>query len=1030
MQLITRNWTSIKTNVWKHRFSTVYNIRIPDNSIGSIFEGEDINNVFEDQKAKFKINASVGSVLINHSNGKMRYWHASANKDRLFEQPVLIENEENFQQFKASLAAKDLVEEATRSRPDTKWTLHCLTNLTIFVYPINDHPIGGPTVDWSRIKSNKALVSAVTDSNGRAYSDNLCLFRAISLMKGNRNTLEKSTKHYFYEYLNAKKLSEQSFEGISLTELPAVERIFHLSISVYALEDSDSESTTVAKLIHRSTTGFKEKLNLHLEASHYSWIKNLSLYTKSYRCSFCSKLLKTSAALKNHALSCSTDTTKFVYPYGEFKPVCGVFDMLEDAGVYVDQSRRYYPYYSVFDCESFQSSKNLPKDTETIHWESHHNLASVSLCSNVNGFTEPVCFVNDSGSEFSVVRRMLDYLTKLSELCYERLLISYSDVFTELDKQRQLAVRRENLANAYGSVEGVERKFDRLRAELQKYLRDLPVFGFNSGKYDIPLIKHHMLKYFQDNDEEVKYVIKKGTNHMCVQSERLRFLDITNYLAPGFSYSQYLKAMEVESGKFFWIHDKFTDLEVLNQTSFPKYEDFYSALKQKNITRDEYEYCKRVWDEKNMKTLRDLLIYYNNCDVKGFVEAISKQCEFFRTRKLDIKSAISIPGLSLQYLFQTKDSRAPIFMFGQKNRDLYDLIKSQIRGGLSMVYSRWQQVGVTQIKPETFGEAAKTTQSCEGQDVSGMYLSNLCRSMPTGPFVRRRRENDFKLERCISHSVKAVEWIKWLEREHGVEYNHAFNGGEKKVGGKNLPVDGWAKLDDGTEVILQFSGCWYHSHMCELAPRGKGQNLRDNLENQLKTLQNLQYFQLLGYKVYHTWECEFENLKAREAEVKNFCKNLNIAVDTRYKISEDKILSEVKSGDLFGMVECDIETPKELEDLYGEFQPIAKHAFLSRNDIGEHMKRFCAENDLLKKPTKALLCSYFGRKILLATPLLQWYLNHGLKVTKVYQVVQYKPIACFKQFGEEVMKARREGDADPSKKILSDSAKLIGQYII
>ena len=40
-----------------------------------------------------------------------------------------------------------------------------------------------------------------------------------------------------------------------------------------------------------------------------------------------------------------------------------------------------------------------------------------------------------------------------------------------------------------------------------------------------------------------------------------------------------------------------------------------------------------------------------------------------------------------------------------------------------------------------------------------------------------------------------------------------------------------------------------------------------------------------------------------------------------------------------------------------------------------------------------------GEKILLAT-LLKWYFEHGLEVTRVYQVVEYTPKPCFKPFGE------------------------------
>ena len=100
---------------------------------------------------------------------------------------------------------------------------------------------------------------------------------------------------------------------------------------------------------------------------------------------------------------------------------------------------------------------------------------------------------------------------------------------------------------------------------------------------------------------------------------------------------------------------------------------------------------------------------------------------------------------------------------------------------------------------------------------------------------------------------------------------------------------------------------------------------------------------------------------------------------------------------------------------------------ISKDDIGEPMKQYAEANKLLTKPRKSLIGSYFGKEILLATPLLQLYLTHGLIVTKIYQVIQYWPKACFKKFGESVSQAKRDADADPDQAIIADTIKLLGK---
>ena len=107
--------------------------------------------------------------------------------------------------------------------------------------------------------------------------------------------------------------------------------------------------------------------------------------------------------------------------------------------------------------------------------------------------------------------------------------------------------------------------------------------------------------------------------------------------------------------------------------------------------------------------------------------------------------------------------------------------------------------------------------------------------------------------------------------------------------------------------------------------------------------------------------------------------------------------------------------------------PIFKNKNISRDDIGDFMRTYAAEeNHVMKQPRRNLIGSMFGEKILLATPLLKWYLEHGLEVTRVYQVLEYTPSPCFKPFGDAVSDARRAGDADPSKVIIADTSKLTG----
>ena len=65
------------------------------------------------------------------------------------------------------------------------------------------------------------------------------------------------------------------------------------------------------------------------------------------------------------------------------------------------------------------------------------------------------------------------------------------------------------------------------KKEFQTYCRSAVCIGFNSGKYDIHLIRKTLIKqlgmHLKTGSE---YVIKRNNNYQCIPNDRLKFLDI------------------------------------------------------------------------------------------------------------------------------------------------------------------------------------------------------------------------------------------------------------------------------------------------------------------------------------------------------------------------------------------------------------------------------------------------------------------------------------------------------------------------
>ena len=128
---------------------------------------------------------------------------------------------------------------------------------------------------------------------------------------------------------------------------------------------------------------------------------------------------------------------------------------------------------------------------------------------------------------------------------------------------------------------------------------------------------------------------------------------------------------------------------------------------------------------------------------------------------------------------------------------------------------------------------------------------------------------------------------------------------------------------------------------------------------------------------------------------------------------------KVIKGTLFGFLQVDIHILDELIDKFSEFCPLFIMDSIPDELIPSHMCEYQIRG------TKKLLGVMPTEKILLYSPMLKWYLKHGLKVTAIHKYLKYEPSRAFNWFPKEASKALN-GDNDPSLKELGDTHKLKG----
>ena len=59
----------------------------------------------------------------------------------------------------------------------------------------------------------------------------------------------------------------------------------------------------------------------------------------------------------------------------------------------------------------------------------------------------------------------------------------------------------------------------------------------------------------------------------------------------------------------------------------------------------------------------------------------------------------------------------------------------------------------------------------------------------------------------------------------------------------------------------------------------------------------------------------------------------------------------------------------------------------------------------------------------------EFYLNLELKITRIYEFIEFYPQKCFETLANEIVNSRRKADLDKSKKVIALTNKLTGNSL-
>ena len=229
-----------------------------------------------------------------------------------------------------------------------------------------------------------------------------------------------------------------------------------------------------------------------------------------------------------------------------------------------------------------------------------------------------------------------------------------------------------------------------LQEHFGHYCNVLPIFGFNSAKYDNNLITSYLSLLLANERDFEPTVIKKANEFVSFKFGDIQLLDIVNFLSGATSLDSFLKAYKTKETKGFFSYEWFDCPEKLNKKEHPPYDSFFSILRNSNPLEKDYNdfqnlvnsglttkqavaklrmdripptgvenfsCLQSVWENNKMQIFSDFLKWYNKKDVVPTLEAMQKMIEFYH-RGIDmLKLGCAPPNLANICLHKSTDSK-------------------------------------------------------------------------------------------------------------------------------------------------------------------------------------------------------------------------------------------------------------------------------------------------------------------------------------------------------------------------------------
>ena len=275
----------------------------------------------------------------------------------------------------------------------------------------------------------------------------------------------------------------------------------------------------------------------------------------------CDAFFNSTFNLERHLTTCS-ERVKNVYPRNVYQIRETLFDKLDSFGINHTSEQKLFKNFGIFDFESMCVQEETFRDTITTTWIGKHIPIPVSISSNL--VEEPIFLCNSYphhlvASSTGVIENLASQSkAKMKNLFLDIETTIRLELGSILEKLTQRHNRREQADlddcdnETCASTQFLQIHTNQLidlQESPERYCNVLPVFGFNSAKYDLRLFKSYLLPILINEREIEPTVIKKANQFISFNFGDIQLLDILIFLGGATSLDSFLKAYKTSATK-------------------------------------------------------------------------------------------------------------------------------------------------------------------------------------------------------------------------------------------------------------------------------------------------------------------------------------------------------------------------------------------------------------------------------------------------------------------------------------------------